>query len=45
MKIILPKASKGLKFDLVFTVEMNDFRLLSQKCNYGSVGSGSRAQQ
>jgi hypothetical protein len=25
MKIILPKASKGLKFDLVFTVEMNDF--------------------
>ena len=25
MKIILPKASKGLKFDLVFTVDMNDF--------------------
>jgi len=25
VKIILPKASKGLKFDLVFTVDLNDF--------------------
>ena len=25
MRILLPKASKGVKFDLLFTIDMNDF--------------------
>ena len=25
MRILLPKASKGIKFDLLFTIDMNDF--------------------